>query len=218
MSRIRAFDFSVELLSNVLWQYDATHNLRGLIAEKEAWYSAEHSQYWNDWIVDVFNIDTANDFGLAVWAIILGIPLVVTPDPDPGKIAWGFSMERANFENGNFAATGGSFNLTTAQKRLVIQMRYFQLITRGAAPEVNAFLNRVFGPGECYVEDTLNMHIFYVFTNPVPSALALIFDNYDLLPRPAGVGVTWISGEIFFLVDEGGDLLVDEGGDFLIEG
>lgn len=193
MSQVRAFDFSVDLLINILWQYDSTTGLRGLVEQKEAWYTEEHTDFWNDWIVDVFNLDTANDFGLAVWAIILGIPLVVVPPPDPGKVAFGFGIERANFNNGNFAPSSNSFGLTTEQKRLILKLRYFQLITRGAAPEVNAFLNHVFGPGEVYVADSLHMKIRYVFTNEIPSALKLVFDNYDILPRPAGVGADWRS-------------------------
>ena len=195
MSRIREFDFSVDLLQNILWQYDATHNLRGLVEQKEAWYTANQTVFWEDWVTDVFDLNTANDFGLSVWAVILGVPLVVVPDPDPGKIAFGFGIERANFNNGNFAPTADGFGLTTEQKRLVLKLRYFQLITRGAAPEVNAFMNYVFGPGEVYVADGLSMQIRYVFASEVPAALQLIFDNYDLLPRPAAVGVRVVSND-----------------------
>lgn len=190
---VREFNFSIDLLRNVLWQYDSTTALRGLITQKEAWYSDNLSTFWEDWYRDVFNLDTANDFGLSVWAIILGIPLVVIPKPDPGKVAFGFGLNRANFNNGNFAPTSNSFGLTTAQKRLILKLRYFQLITRGAAPEVNEFLNYVFGPGQVYVADGLNMHISYVFANEIPAALELVFSNYDILPRPAGVGVRWVS-------------------------
>lgn len=193
MSTVRAFNFSVDLLQNIIWQYDGTHNLRGLVTEKESWYTENHTDFWNDWIVDVFDLTTANDFGLSVWAIILGIPLVVVPEPDPGKIAFGFGLERANFNNGNFAPTSGSFGLTTEQKRLILKLRYFQLITRGAAPEINEFLNYVFGPGEVYVADGLHMNARYVFASEIPSALQLVFENYDILPRPAAVGVEWVS-------------------------
>lgn len=195
MSTVRAFDFSVNLIRNVLWQYDASASLRSLIEQKEAWYTQALSEFWNDWIVDVFDLDTANDFGLSVWAIILNIPLVVIPDPDPGKIAFGFSTNRANFNNGNFAPTSSSFGLTTEQKRLILKMRYFQLVTRGAAPEVNAFLNTIFGAGTVYVADGLNMNIRYVFATEIPQALELVFSNYDILPRPAGVGVRWVSND-----------------------
>lgn len=193
MSTVRAFDFSVDLLQNIIWQYDGTHNLRGLVTGKEAWYTENHTEFWDDWVVDVFDLTTANDFGLSVWAIILGIPLVVVPEPDPGKVAFGFGIERANFNNGNFAPTSGSFGLTTEQKRLVLKLRYFQLVTRGAAPEINAFLNYIFGEGEVYVADGLHMNARYIFTNEIPSALQLVFENYDILPRPAAVGVEWVS-------------------------
>lgn len=184
---IREFDFSVNLLENILWQYDASTSLRTLVQEKQDWYGIYHTEFWNDWIADVFNLDTANDFGLAVWAIILGVPLVVVPDPQPGKIAWGFGHLRKNFTNGNFAPSSGSFGLTTEQKRLVLKLRYFQLVTRGAPPEINAFMNYLFGPGEVYVADGLNMTARYVFTTAPSSALELVLNSYDLLPRPAGV-------------------------------
>lgn len=192
---VREFDFSVELLQNILWQYDGSTSLRSLVQQKQDWYTLWHTDFWDDWITDVFDLRTANDFGLAVWAIILGVPLVVVPEPDPGKIAWGFGTERANFGNGNFAPTSGSFNLTTEQKRIVLQLRYFQLVTRGAAPEVNAFLEFVFGPGVVYVADGLDMNIRYVFASEIPSGIELVFSNYDILPRPAGVGVRWVSND-----------------------
>jgi hypothetical protein len=193
MSTVREFDFSVALLENILWQYDGTTALRGLVQQKQDWYSLTHTQFWNDWIDDVFNLDTANDFGLAVWAIILGVPLVVVPPPDPNKDPFGFASDDLNFNNSNFANTGGSFGLTTAQKRLVLKLRYFQLITRGAVPEVNAFLSYLFGPGYVYLADGLNMHQVYVFSGPIPSAVELVLTSFDLLPRPAGVG----SGLVF---------------------
>lgn len=189
MSTVREFDFSVELLQNVLWQYDDTTALRGLVAQKQAWYELYHTQFWDDWIVDVFNLDTANDFGLAIWAVILGVPLVVVPAPDADKIPFGFAADDLNFNNGNFAASGGSFNLTTEQKRIVLKMRYFQLVTRGAVPEINEFLNYIFGPGAAYVTDGLNMTARYVFVQPLPSAIELVLQAYDLLPRPAAVGI-----------------------------
>ena len=187
--KVREFDFSVDLLRNVLWQYDSTTALRGLVQQKNDWYAQYQQVFWEDWIRDVFDLNTANDFGLSVWAFILGIPLVVVSEPDPSKDPFGFAVDDLNFNNGNFADTGGSFGLTTEQKRLVLKMRYFQLVTRGAAPEINEFLNYVFGPGAAYVADGLNMTARYVFSTPLPSAVELVLTAFDLLPRPAAVGV-----------------------------
>lgn len=188
MSDIQEFDFSVDLLQNILWQYNEATALQSIISQKEAWYIENHTQFWTNWMVDVFDLNTANDFGLAVWAIILNIPLVVATNPQPGKVAFGFGPNRANFGHGNFAPSVQGFSLTTAEKRLVLKLRYFQLVTRGAAPEINAFLAYVFGPGAVYVADGLEMKIRYIFSSPVPAQLQLVFNAFDILPRPAGVG------------------------------
>lgn len=189
MATIQEFDFSVDLLRNILWQYNEATSLQSIISQKQEWYIRNHTDFWNNWMVDVFDLDTANDFGCSVWAIILNIPLAVAPDPQPGKVAFGFGHLRKNFNNGNFAPSEYGYSLTTEQKRLVLKLRYFQLITRGAAPEVNAFLSYLFGPGYVYMADGLNMQIKYVFSVPPPAQLQLVFDNFDLLPRCAGVGV-----------------------------
>lgn len=191
--KIQAFDFSVNLLRNLIWQYNDAQNLQAVIAQKEQWYTENHEQFWTDWYSDVFNLQTANDFGLSVWAIILGVPLVVTPDPDPDKVPFGFAADDSNFGNSNFAAGANGIGLTTEQKRLVLRLRYFQLITRGAVPEINEFLSFVFGPDQAYVADGLGMTARYVFTpGALPSALEFVLTSYDLLPRPAGVGVDFV--------------------------
>ena len=190
--KVQALDFSVDLLRNLLWQYNEASALQALMTQKKAWYTEQQTEYWTDWARDVFDLQTANDFGLSVWAIILNVPLVVTPEPDGDKPIWGFGSgnTRVNFNNGNFAATAGGFGLTTAQKRLVLRLRYFQLVTRGAAPEINAFMARLFeAEGSVYVADTGGMKARYIFSFPPDSALELVLRSYDLLPRPAGVGV-----------------------------
>ena len=192
MSQIQAFDFSVDLLRALLWQYNDAARLEGLLRQKQDWYNANQQAFWENWRRDVFDLRTANDFGLAVWAIILDVPLVVASQADdPAKPIWGFGQYRENFGNGNFASTATS-SLTAAQKRLVLQLRYFQLVTTGGAPEINAFLAYVFEPlGRAYVNDGYNMTARYVFEFPLPSALELILTEYDLLPRPAGVKIDY---------------------------
>lgn len=144
--KIQALDLSVDLLRVLLWQYNDADKLQSLVRSKQAWYDAAHTGFWTDWITDVFDLRTANDFGLAVWAIILGVSFVVPPSADAAdKPIWGFDQYREGFNQGNFATIGGGSGLTTDQKRLVLRLRYFQLVTRGAVPEVNAFMKEVFG-------------------------------------------------------------------------
>jgi len=193
MSQIQTFDPSVDLLRALLWQYNKAARLEALLAQKQDWYNANQTNFWVDWERDVFDLRTANNFGLAVWSIILNIPLAITDSGDePDKPIWGFGQYRKNFNNGNFAAIASS-SLTIEQKRLVLRLRYFQLVTTGAVPEVNQFFAYLFEPlGLAYVVDGYAMNARYVFDFPVSSDLELVLTEYDLLPRPAGVKVDFV--------------------------
>jgi len=191
--QIQAFDFSVDLLRALLWQYNDAARLESILRQKQAWYDANQTAFWEDWTRDVFDLRTANDFGLAVWAIILDIPLAVASQGDAAnKPIWGFGQYHENFTNGNFASISSS-SLSTEQKRLVLRLRYFQLVTRGTVPEVNAFLAYLFAPlGLAYVNDGYDMTARYVFNFPLSSALEMVLTEYDLLPRPAGVKIDYV--------------------------
>lgn len=191
--QIQAFDFSVDLLRALLWQYNDAARLETLLRQKQEWYDANQTVFWQDWTRDVFDLRTANDFGLAVWAIILNIPLVVASQADPSdKPIWGFGQYRENFNNGNFASISAS-QLSTEQKRLILRLRYFQLVTRGTVPEINEFFAYLFAPlGLAYVNDGYDMTARYVFNFPLSSALEMILTEYDLLPRPAGVKIDYV--------------------------
>lgn len=193
MSQIQALDFSVDLMRALLWQYNDAARLEALVRQKQTWYDANQSAFWSDWVADVFDLRTANDFGLSVWAIILDIPLVVASAVDPvDKPIWGFGQYRENFTNGNFAAISSSA-LSTEQKRLVLRLRYFQLVNDGAVTEINAFFAYLFAPlGPAYVKDGYDMRARYVFEFPMSSALEVVLTEFDLLPRPAGVKVDYV--------------------------
>lgn len=197
--RIQEFDFNVDLLRAILWQYNGAESIQSLLTSKKEWYEINQTEFWTDWEKDVFDLDTANDFGLAVWAIILELPLFVELFPDdPDKPIWGFDtpdpLQWKNFENGNFTSeTTGAFVLTVEERRLVLQLRYFQLITRCATPEINENLARIFEPlGSIYVLDNLNMTITYVFDFTPADSLLNVLKAFDLLPRAAGVGIEYV--------------------------
>lgn len=197
--KTQEFDFSVNVLQALLWRFNLAPNLQALVAAKQAWYDANQAQFWTDWITDVFDLRTANDFGCAVWAIILGVPLAVVQDPEPAKPTFGFGPFLTtgfyNFNNSNFGLNHQTvIPLTLEQKRLALRLRYFQLISRGTVTQTNVFLKRLFaGFGGAYVVDGLDMTCTYVFQFTLPSALQFVFSNYDLLPRPAGVRVIIVS-------------------------
>lgn len=196
MTTILPLDFSVDLLRAILWQYNDATRLQSLLQSKQDWYNENQRDFWENWVRDVFDLRTANEFGLTVWAIILGMPLFLETEDEPDKDIWGFGEYRENFNNGNFASSGG-VGLTLEQKRIVLRLRYFQLTTRATVPEINAFFAYLFSDlGRAYVADGLDMTALYIFEFDISSPLKMVLTEFDLLPRPAGVRIDYvIAGE-----------------------
>lgn len=196
---IQEFDFSVDCMSALLWRHNQADNLTSLIEQKQAWYDLNQESFWEDWFTNVFDLRTANDFGCAVWAKVLGIPLGVIVQPDyTTKQIFGFATFGSNFDRSNFAnKTQTVIPLTLDQKRLVLRLRYAQLIAKGASVTwVNRIIQYIFsdlGYGPVYVLDGLDMTCDYVFTFAIPSALQFVLQNYDILPRPDGVQLNIVS-------------------------
>ncbi len=61
-------DLNVNLLKSILWQYENADKLKALVIGQQEWINENHTEFWKSWIRDVFNLKTANAFGLAVWA------------------------------------------------------------------------------------------------------------------------------------------------------
>lgn len=192
MSRVQEFDFSVDLLQALLWQYNDAAHLQSLLERKSGWYETNQTEFWKSWYRDVFDLRTANDFGLSVWAMILGLPLAVDA-ADTGGPVFGFGANNQNYERGNFGDDpNSSIVLGTEQKRLVLRLRYYQITSRGTVAEINAMLNEIFGYRNVYVLDGLDMTITYVFATALDASVQTIIDQFDVLPRPAGVEVKYL--------------------------
>lgn len=192
---IQDFDTSVDLLRALLWQHDNAHALRTLVERKQKWYNENQRDFWRGWYRDVFDVDTANDFGLAVWGRILNVPLGLQVDATIGIPHFGFGVHHRNFNNGPFArATNGEQAMSTDQKRLIIRLRYYQLISRGTVTDINEAMARIFGDlGQVFVRDPLDMSkITYVFKFGPSSRVRLILDRMNLLARPSGVGQDYV--------------------------
>lgn len=212
--KIQAFDFSVNLMRAMLWQYNDAARLEALVRQKQEWFDAENQGFWEDWQRDVFDLRTANAFGLSVWAIILDMPLTIESGSTPGeeRLIFGFATDDENFSHGNFEPWV-ALPLSVEQSRLILRLRYYQLVTRGTVPEINQFLQALFSDlGSAYVVDGLNMTARYVFGFPLSTDLQQVFSFFDLLPRPAGVlvdyvvipdAVTWGFGRYHLNFDNG---------------
>ena len=196
--KVRAFDYSVNLLQALLWQYNDARTLQSLITQKQDWYEANLAGALRYWFDACFNLDTATEDGLIVWSLILGLPLYTVSEPSPPSYpAFGFSPYGGNFYDFNFATeTPSVIGLTTEQKRVILKIRYYQLTTRATVPEINRMLAAVFGQGSAYVLDGLDMTMTYVFVDPLPVDFLQALQSLDVLPRPAGVLLDFAPGGV----------------------
>ena len=124
MNKIQSFEFHSDLLRAILWQYEDAKNLKALAQHKANYFERSTILFWHDWYRDVFNIDTANEFGLNIWSRILDVPLGIdVPPSDKTKIGFGFGKKKTNFK-ANFRRNADyTLSLTVDQKRLIVRMR-----------------------------------------------------------------------------------------------
>lgn len=198
MATIQQFDFSVDLLKAIIWQYNNAAKLQKLLQSKQDWYDTNQEKFWSDWVTDVFDLRTANDFGCNVWAIILGVSTTLLfPPVANAKQPFGFdTTNKTNFNSYNFTS-----NVTTPvtfsieEKRLILRLRYRQLVARGTVPETNKILSDLVEPvyGPAYMLDNLDMTETLVCLFPISYNFRLILENYDIIPRPAAVKLNIIS-------------------------
>lgn len=157
-------DYAVDLLQALIWQYDNAPRLQKLIQQKQDWYNRNNTEFWTDWLKNVFNINTANDFGLTVWGKLLRV-------------------ERT------YTVNGESYSLDTEQYRLLLKGRLLYLSMNGSVPEINNYLHLLFSArGRAYVIDNQDMTIRYVLEFMPTESEQVVLLNTKVLPRPAGVG------------------------------
>lgn len=184
-------DFNVNLLRSILWQYENADKLKALVLGQQEWINENHTEFWNNWIRDVFNLKTANAFGLAVWARILNVSLTIDREQNIDDV-FGFGIEHENFNNGGFGVAAGAIdNVSVEQARKILLARYFTLTYAPTAPNINMILEVIFGEGAVYVVDSLDMRYEYRFNSDPDYGTRELIKNVDFLPRPAAVSASY---------------------------
>jgi hypothetical protein len=140
----------------------------------------------------IWNILTAEGYGLDVWGRIVGINRVLTIAA--GQFlgfsgpagASGDSFNAGIFYSGQPATS--NYSLADHAYRQLIFAKAAANITDDSIPSINTILRLLFpGRGPCYVRDNLDMTLAYVFEFPLePFELAIVTSS-GVLPTPTGV-------------------------------
>lgn len=193
---------SLDLLSVMTWRFDQSTNIVALLTNKDSWYQINHVNFWNSWYSSVFNLKTASNFGMAVWAFILDLPMSVLSLQDTFRY-WAFGTLRSNFTDtgqvpmnptsGNFPPAGTSGGITSPKEKIAaLRLKYYSHISDRSVWNINDLLNDVFFEqfGNAYVLDNEDMTATYVFEFEISTLFQSAMLEYDLLPRPGGVKIS----------------------------
>ncbi|GAN70684.1 DUF2612 domain-containing protein [Acetobacter syzygii] len=148
------------------------------------------------WYQLVWNLQTAQGYGLDVWGRIVGVPRVLSLS---AQSYLGF-FESSDLTQEGFGQvpwySGGdatnNYRLADDGYRQLIYAKALANISDGSVIALNTILTTLFaGQGDAYVRDNGDMTITYVFKF-VPTAVQVsIIQNSGVLPRPAGVSVAY---------------------------
>jgi hypothetical protein len=147
----------------------------------------------------LWNVDTAEGYGLDVWGRIVGVGRILQV---ASGIYFGFAeaadvTSEAPFNSGgpfySGGATTGNFEISDDAYRVLIFAKALANICDGSIPATNQVLLNLFpGRGNAYVTDGGDMTMTYTFAfTPIltPVEFAIVAQS-GVLPRPAGVAAT----------------------------
>lgn len=145
----------------------------------------------------VWNVDTAQGWGLDVWGRIVGVSRVV--QVVGGDVFFGFAQAVGNNNIDTFGAAPfysgtpqtSNFTLTDSAYRTLIFAKALANISDGSIAGINQILLNLFpGRGNCYVTDGLDMTMTYTFEFALSPVELTIVSTSGVLPKPAGVSAT----------------------------
>lgn len=183
-----------DVQSTILSQYACAPSLNALIT---AWNQAFDPKTLIDiWYKTIWNLETAQGYGLDVWGRIVGVQRILAVADDNFL---GFSetqdLTQTPFNTAPWyagLATTSNYRLSDDGFRQLIYAKALANITDGSVTSLNAILMTIFaGQGDAWVEESGGMSMVYSFNFiPTPVQISLI-QNSGVLPRPAGVHVTY---------------------------
>lgn len=177
-------------LSTVLSQYANSRTINNILQSFSLWF--DETVNIDNFYDYVWNVDTAQGFGLDIWGRIVGIgrtwPIAVNTEyfQFDGGDGEGFNL--APFWSGNVQTTNFTFS-DDAYRRLILAKAYSNIIDC-TIPSLNQLLANMFpGRGNCYVLDNADMSFTYYFGFPLSNIDLTIITNTGILPRPGGISV-----------------------------
>lgn len=169
MAKIANYNFNCDLSPVVLWQYNDAEKLKGIVANQQEFMKENVQDFFENLRDNVFNLENADEFGLAVWGSLLGVL-------------------RPTYEDG-----GQTVSFTDDQYRLLLRAKIYLLTFDGSAKALNEFFKILFPEMLVQIKDNLDMTVTINVLNEIPEEYRVLFraPYVDMfIPRPSGVAYT----------------------------
>jgi hypothetical protein len=183
-----AFDWTVTVIS----QYANSPVLLQILANMSDYI--DPSANFDTFFGLVFNVDTAQGYGLDVWGRIVGVSRVLRLPGSVPYLGFAESPDAHSFDESIFYGGGTlttNFSLADSAYRKLILAKALANICDGSIPGINQILINLFSDyGDCFVIDGGNMTLIYSFASHLSPVDFAIVSQSGVLPRPAGVSTT----------------------------
>ena len=188
----------INVADTILTQYADSPKLKTLIYSFNEAVGIEG--FLDDFYDIVWNIETADTYGLDVWGkiVVVSRQLTVTKNQiylgfneassDPVLVDDPQPFNQAPFYSGELLTS--TVTLTNDVYRKLIMMKAASNISDCTIPNLNKLLMFMFGgSGKCYVRNDGEMVMSYVFEFQLSTAELAIVQSSGALPSPIGVTV-----------------------------
>lgn len=139
----------------------------------------------------VWNVETAQGFGLDIWGRIVGIGRMLTIPGDVTYLGYEEAISWQPFNQAPFftgAQATQTYRLADDAYRKLILVKALANISDCTSPSLNRLLSNLFaGRGRCYVSDTGKMEFRYVFEFSLEPYEIAILTQSGAIPKPAAV-------------------------------
>lgn len=139
----------------------------------------------------VWNVETAQGFGLDIWGRIVDIGRMLTVPGDVSYLGYEEAISWQPFNQAPFFAgeqATQTYRLADDAYRRLILVKALANISDCTSPSLNRLLSNLFeGRGRCYVSDAGNMEFRYMFEFALEPFEIAILTQSGAIPKPAAV-------------------------------
>jgi hypothetical protein len=179
------------LLRTVIRQYGNSDIILKII--RSFYEAADQTQNFQSFFDLMWNLQTAEGYGLDCWGTIVAVNRVLKINTGPKYLGFdeGGTLDYDPFNQSPWYSgqkITDNYLLSDDGFRVLIIAKAFSNICDGSIASINFLLRLLFGSqGRCYCTDGLNMTMTYTFEFPLLPLQIAILTQSGVFPTPVGV-------------------------------